>query len=264
MDGFRLEPSVPDPDHGLPTIYLEDIYEDFCTDEDLNRVLSSAAYVLSAYSRNSLPGCSTGDFRLMKDHVVMCLINREMNTELLKEIPHREILDLAIIYRIVMREEDIGIMSLIINEQIREQMELTEEELNRIARKNTKRVFPVRILDDEAPPYIMTNDAMINGATTMLYREEMCELSRKIGGDFFILPSSIHEFFAFPSSDADPWSMAAMLAGGNGTVTGWSDVLSNSIYRYSSDDGSLSICATVAEGNRIVETAGCKTECDLI
>lgn len=242
-DGIILAPPEKDISVPLPTLYLDDLYEDFCTDEDMNRVLSNAAFVMMKYSGESFEEARPDNLKNMKDRVVMNLINRDMNGELLKDLPHREIMDLAIIYRIVVRTEEKGILSLMINHDVCREMGLDEEELYRLARINTRRIFPAKIIDDEGPMCIMTNDAVINGATTMLYKDEMKKLSDKIGGDFFILPSSVHEFFAIPTEYEDAGRLAQMLAGGNGNVTDWSEVLSGSIYVYSAERKDLRICA---------------------
>lgn len=242
-DGFILSPPEMDPSRPMPTLYLDDIYEDFCVDEDLNRVLSNAAFVLMKYSGETFDEARPDNLKNMKDRVVMNLINRDMNCELLKDLPHREIMDLAIIYRLVVRTEEKGILSLMINHDVCREMGVDEEELYRLAKTNTRRIFPAKIIEDEGAMCIMTNDAVINGATTMLYRDDMKKLSEKIGGDFFILPSSVHEFFAIPTEYEDVGRLAAMLAGGNGNVTDWSEVLSGSIYLYSAERNDIRICA---------------------
>lgn len=243
-DALTMRPPDPVASEPMPTLYLEDIYEDFCCDEDLNRVLSKSAYILAAYSGMDLPMEDRENFSAMKDKVVMNLINREMNEELLEDLPHRDFMDLAIIYRIVFRTDENGILSLMVNDEIRKRMGVTEEELQDLARENTRRIFPAQIMEQNEYMYIMTNDAIVNGATTMLYKEDMKALAEKIGGDFLILPSSVHEFFAIPANKGDVGKMAAMLAGGNGTVTDWSEVLSRSIYLYSAEQEELRMCAT--------------------
>lgn len=46
--------------------------------------------------------------------------------------------------------------------------------------------------------YVMTNETRLNGAACMFYKGFLASLSRKLGCDFIILPSSIHEIILLP------------------------------------------------------------------
>ena len=95
----------------------------------------------------------------------------------------------------------------------------------------------------EESVYVMTNASGLHGASTMLYEEEMRKLGERIGEDFFILPSSIHEFFAIPVSRSCPENLTRLLENGNCTVTQGAEILSGSIYRYSREKGIMEICS---------------------
>lgn len=247
LDGFCLMPPGGEANLALPTLYINDIYDDFCTDQDLERVMTEIAAVFTTYSGRYIPEEMIPNVREMKDRIVMNLISKELNRKLLEELPHREVMDLAVIYRVIMDKNEEGINSFMLSNPMMEELGLSESELYDLALENSRRIFPAQMIRGEDDVYIMTNDSGINGATTMLYREEMKTLSEKIGGDFFILPSSIHEFFAIPMGVSDLESLARMLVGGNYTVTRAVDVLSRSIYMYSAATHGLHRCATCVQ-----------------
>ena len=64
---------------------------------------------------------------------------------------------------------------------------------------------------------MMTNEAKVHGATTMMYKDAVKVLAEKIGGDFYLIPSSIHEVMAIPEGTLDPKKLILMLEEGNRT-----------------------------------------------
>lgn len=71
------------------------------------------------------------------------MINREKNRELLKKISHRNFLDFAVIYRIVVKESWDGFSSMRVSNGLLERWDITEEKLFEIAWKNMRRRMPV-------------------------------------------------------------------------------------------------------------------------
>ncbi len=246
-DGFCMVPPMPRTNLALPTLYMDDIYEDFCQDQDLNRVMTEIACVFTTYSGRYVPDDMVPDIKELKDSIVMNLINTELNKRLLEDLPHRNVMDLSVIYRVIVDKTEEGMNSFLLSYEMLKELDIDEEELYDLALENSRRIFPARMLPGHDDIYIMTNEAGINGATTMLYEKEMKDLSEIIGGDFFILPSSIHEFFAIPVEIGELEDLARMLVGGNYTVTRAADVLSRSIYMYSGETGSLIKCATCVQ-----------------
>ncbi len=241
-DGFYLCP--PKEDHRpMATLYFDDLYMDFTVDESMDRVLAAAAEALTCTGPCSVLEELGEDLPGLKDRLVVCLVNEKMNRALLDEHPHRMFMDMAAIYRVMVRDENRGFYSFVLTYDIMKSMGLTEEEVFDFALANTKRIFPADVLGGEESVYVMTNDAGIHGASTMLYEEDMQKLADRIGEDFFILPSSIHEFFAIPVSRSTPENLTRLLENGNCTVTRDAEILSGSIYRYSRETGAMEICS---------------------
>lgn len=92
------------------------------------------------------------------------------------------------------------------------------------------------VLKNDPQQYVLTNQNKINGAAVILDNDFMQEVAEKLGGDFYILPSSIHEFVAQPikGSSMSLEEINAMIAEINETQVGAEEVLCNKAYAYDS------------------------------
>ena len=78
------------------------------------------------------------------------------------------------------------------------------------------------------------------GATAVFYPEIMNEVRDRIGEDFYLIPSSIHEFLAVPRTlSATPEDVAEMVANVNASDVAERDRLSNSVYTYNFNDSTI-------------------------
>lgn len=240
-DAFCLFPPGRPTNIAVPTLYLDEIYEDFKRDEDMDRVLQAVADVIQTWSGYEVP--EFGEFSLQEhtDSIVADLISTEMNRELLEEVPHTDFLDMSIIYRAIHSINEAGINSAVITSKMLEKTDLTADDLYRLAMQNTSRLFPAKRYQGNGDGvFVMTNEHYCGGAVTMLYEEDMKKLADRIGGDFFILPSSRHEFFAVDVRKSDATNLVKMLAAGNNNITDPVDLLSRSIYRYDAGEEKVS------------------------
>ena len=86
----------------MPNIYLDEMYEEFQKVEDLDVVLRLMAAMVIHYTGRFKPSEVDLDFKQKKDAIVMNLINTKKNRALLEHVPHKDVLDLSIVYRIIM------------------------------------------------------------------------------------------------------------------------------------------------------------------
>ena len=215
-----------------PNIYLDDYYEEFKECQDMDQILQKIAACIIQFT-GKLP-CGEADFDLKnrRESVVMNIINREKNEELLKNVPHKEFLDLAVIYRIVMTQEEDGLNTILITYDIMKEMDVSEEDLEQIAMENTMRMFPATITSFSEHIYMMTSTIKINGATTMMYHEAIKNFSKKIGKNLFVVPSSIHEVMLIPEKSADLEFIKQTLEEGNRLYVTPKEYLSGNVYFY--------------------------------
>ena len=73
------------------------------------------------------------------------------------------------------------------------------------------------------------------GAASMLYEEPIHELAEQVGGDLYILPSSVHEVIAVPADFGSPEELAEMVYEINMEQVDINDRLSNQVYHYDRD-----------------------------
>lgn len=157
------------------------------------------------------------DRKFILDHVEYQLVNAERNAERLKDIPGKKIADLVAIYRVVIGLDEDGMKSYVLTNTNLASSKISLEELDEAAKKNTEKSgFSVRTMSEvmyeltgvnpgpeiEEPDgpqmYVLTNARKLHGANIMLYKEYLEIAAKKMNGDFYILPSSIHELLAVP------------------------------------------------------------------
>ena len=254
-----------------PVIYINDIMHDI--DNGSMTVEDAAKKIVRLYEQNVPPVTGNNIMDMLKntDNIIFQLVNTKQNKELLDEVPHREYLDLSIIYRSVICINGYGeISSAIINNSLAKILGLSEEDLFRFAVENTRRLLPPVIynmsdfiirqaaeagvpMDDisemikdfeNAPKmYIITNKSHINGAASMLYEEKLHEIAESLGTDLYIFPSSIHEVMIISVDGADTLDHSGMVSEINRTSLSPEERLSNNVYLYDKDLRKVSLAS---------------------
>ncbi len=253
-----------------PAIYLESLFEAYMNGR-LN-VSEAVNEVLRAYSKSletplgalSIVG-NIERFDWAKDKIVLRLVNARKNEALLKEVPHREFLDLAVIYCIMIAESATAGMSatVTIKNELMEMWGVTEDDLYDIAMVNTPNVKAPVVEDLEsllrelvgeadqdvlfppcdelqAPMTVVTTEDRCNGDVAILYPGVLEDLAKKQGGNLFLLPSSIHEFIAVPAT-LDPRELAELVQSVNCSVLEDTDYLSDAVYLYDLSTRKISV-----------------------
>lgn len=245
------------------SIYVNEMYEKYRECGNLEMVLQAAAwkYVQSADMLKERQMEMPMGIEHFKDNVIMCLINTEQNREMLADIPSREFQDLSVIYRLVVKSYPDALESTILSNEMAEMAGMTEEELFQYAVENTRRINPVSVtcmgdLFDGIPKgidipqevreememakrtaesmWIISNSSGIYGAVSMLYEENLHQLSEKLGENLFILPSSINEVITIPEDMAEKnmTHLLEMVQAVNMGSLELEERLSNSVYHY--------------------------------
>ncbi len=123
--------------------------------------------------------------------------------------------------------------------------EIEDPELKIIA-KMLEAELDTQIPEGTPQLYIATNDRETNGAAVLLYDGLLEGFARRMGSDFYIFPSSIHEtlFLPIPSDlgDKDRSYMLEMVRGVNASgEVAPEDILSDNVYHYHVGDGSVTL-----------------------
>lgn len=143
------------------------------------------------------------EFEKMKDKIYCKLINAERNREHLDKVPHRKFLDLAIVYRVLVSSNEETITASLIDNEVMEHFDVTEEELYEIAIQNTPRLFPSKFSITKMSANTMEDASVIiqshrgaEGTTAFLYPDELNKVADALGSDLYLIPLSQDEVFA--------------------------------------------------------------------
>ena len=216
-----------------PVIYLENSYQNYRNGESLENITEGIKYAYREGKNSTVyTRCKGLADQEITGRVRMVLVNAERNQERLKELPHRLVEDLAVIYRFHIGKDENGLYSAVINQSMLDYWKMTEEELFDTAMACRKELAPYRLQFLFPDTLVLTNQEQIEGAACLLYPEALEEISGRLGGDFVILPSSIHEIIAMESREADPERLNLMVKEVNETAVAEDEILSDHAYFY--------------------------------
>lgn len=196
-----------------PTIYLNGYYQKFLDGKTLVYVLDE---IIKVYDENQISSFDVGtfiDFDRAKKQIKCRIINTEWNKELLELVPHVDFLDLSVIFMVETELIPGGFIT-IYNHHL-DIWEVSEEEVIKAAKENfSKEDFQITNMlvilyglreDDEemnvfrealgfdTEMYVLTNQSKLFGAVAILQEKCMEEVAKLFNGNFFIIPSSVHE-----------------------------------------------------------------------
>ena len=238
-----------------PTIYLDGYFADYKDGRTMENICKE---IVQVYEKNKVQKDfsleQVTDFKNVKDRICFKLVNREKNAELLADIPYVEYQDLAVVFYILVSKDKNGITSITVRNSLMDMWGMDADILYHLAKKNTQRLFRGRvssmmevmaeIISDSAdafedsafPMYVATNVFKMNGACILLYDGVLEKFAEKIGGDFYILPSSVHEVLFVPvNRDMDARYLIEMVREVNATQVAPDEVLSDNVYMYHAD-----------------------------
>jgi len=260
--------AVKDMGRVTPIIYIDSFYEEY---EDGEVCLPEVAdRVVEIYNQNKVDdGDELGremsslilDWERAKEHIVVSVRNADMNKELLEEVPHSQIGDLAVMYRINLDVEPRtmkGVCSVLVTNAFKEHWgDLAFASLDKTAWENTRNIRPYKVngmldvlmgmsggeLPDEIAEaagdpmgmHILSNAEGIDGACYILDGKTLDEVMERLGWEngLYIIPSSIHEAILLPyKSDIEPDFIMGMIGEVNAAEVQPEEVLSYKLYRY--------------------------------
>lgn len=218
-----------------PTLYFNNMYDYYNgTDAAIEELaLNAFETMLEGVNQTEITE-ELPDKEKFMENIFFQIINTEKNKTLLLEVPHREYLDLSIIYRYAVNISDNDIATTTINYILMDEFKLTEEELYEAAYKNTRRILEPKVVSPGFPGFFMiTNDQNIFGANGILYKDIIAKEAKKLNTDVYLIPSSIHEFLIQPVSNTlKPKDLKEIIKDANENVIGPEDYLSDSLYIY--------------------------------
>ncbi len=191
------------------------------------------------------------DYDQAKTHLFVEVVGAERNAALLDRVPHMQIEDMAMVYRVQIGGVGDGMASTLITNDLMNHMGVTKEQLHQDALRNAQEILPARMqklseviaemtgmppeeLDGAVPPlYVLSNEEKIKGAAALFYPDMMEQCTKEMGGDYFVLPSSVHEVLLLADTgEMKAEELKAMVSSINGEVVDPKDVLTDQVYHY--------------------------------
>lgn len=235
-----------------PSIYLDAYFDEYRKGVPVSHLANLVLEQCSAYGRGiRLP---ENFFRVYDDvapHLFCKLVNAAMNRTALCDVPNRPWMDLALVCYYRIDEEILQDASILIRREHLNFWGISENRLFRDAWSNTKKLQkPVFVSlrsalqdmdavcpeEEDSPLYILTNEQKCFGAVCIGYPEEPEKIAAVIGGDYYIIPSSIHECLILGADEMyRPETLNRMVRDINRSQLEPQEVLSDHVYFYDAE-----------------------------
>lgn len=247
-----------------PCFYLDGYYRAFQNGSMNVNETADIVYDHIMECQKNIPDISLKDllkWESIKGFIYPKLVNTGMNREQLGKIPHRNFMDLSVVYYIKVTADGKGIGTIPIHNGYMELWYQDENTLYEVSLKNMSEPGSILFEDmlsfipqwllpdfdkasDRLKIYVLTNSDKCFGASEILKSAVMEEISQKIG-DFIVLPSSVHEVLVIPerNSAEDYSSLASMVREINQQAVSPEERLSDHVYTYSRHNRELKVAA---------------------
>lgn len=255
-----------------PTINMEHTYDDFISDPEMtikdvmrgiSRVIQEATLDVDL---NQL-----SHYEKAKERLFVRVTSAERNTEVLGNVPHQLKDDLALTYHILIEAKGDEMGSTMVTNDMLNVYGISAEQLHADAMENSSKLMPVhvavmgtvieqlmRIASAEVlrdaqpdsivdiiaegvrandPMIVVTNNHTVNGASAIFYPNVLDQISEGFQGDFFILPSSVHETLVIPDNGTFEYAgLREMVQQINESEVSPEDRLADDVYHYDAKD----------------------------
>ena len=246
-----------------PTIYLDSFYYSYgrgMTGEEIVNVIVNS--YRSVPENGEIDLSFFKDFEKVKEKLAYRLVNRKYNAKFLADVPFIPYMDLAICFFISYSDSVLGDGTILVQNSHMKLWNTDVRELFELAQQNTPRLYPMDMIGMEAmleelmceqgmpreeihsqleqlhyPMFVLTNTKRLHGAATILYPDLLQQVADRAEGDFYIIPSSVHEVIIVPFGEGmEQRIIKDMIYDTNRTRVEPEEVLSDSLYAYNVKD----------------------------
>lgn len=238
-----------------PTIYPKDYERDVAAGMSIYEIAEKIkSQVEHAYEQAPKIPILTSEEA--SKHIKLVLINKEQNSEVIKNCPHYDVgdTDITAIPRWFLdTSPGADTASFIVTNDVAKNLNMTAKEIIDVGFKNIQSDgYKVRSMEevisemmdpefsgmmpqrDDVPQMIViSNESGIYGAAGIINEKAMKQVANKLGTDeFYLIPSSVHETIAIRSDINSPTDIKAMICEVNSTQLSKQDFLSNELVKY--------------------------------
>ncbi len=236
---------------------LEDLYGRMDNGTSMNELLNSMEQNIDEVIHNmpQIDPHSLNDYSHMKESLTLQMIPIAGNEEKLSELPHKTVEDMALVYRFDMGSNEQGSSSILITNRLLDNYGITAEQLHADAVEAAVENHPATlrnmnevlrdlmgdmggafIPDEPSPMWVASIEGGQNGAGVLQYPGFLDQAAETLGGDFYVLPSSIHEVLFIPDDGSMELSnLEDIVRDVNATQVAPADRLSDNVFHYDSE-----------------------------
>lgn len=248
-----------------PTIYLNSFWKEYEAGKNMEDILEQIAEIRVEHEvTNDFDINEISNFERVKERITCRLVNAEQNAEYLSDKPHKLMGDLAVTYHVAIAAREDGWMTTPVTNHLLKEYGINAENLHENAKKNMETLFPLTfkgmsevmadmmgieqaemmglfpVAPEDEKLFVLTNTSKLHGAAALLSEKIMSEITEKIGPDFYILPSSVHEVLIVPKTAGMNLSdLEGMVREVNATQVAPEERLSDHVYEYDSKNHEL-------------------------
>ena len=233
-----------------PIIYMEAYYSMYCEGVPVEVLAEHMLMILQMTP--AIPDYDFEeffDFHKIKHRIVYKLINAKKNAKLLKKVPNLPMLDFAVVFYVLVSIDENESCSILIRNEHMNEWKLPISILYQYAKDNTQRLCPyvIKPLEelfeedafDEVPDsslIVLTNRKNVNGASVILYPNMPKVIFDYVGKNYYLLPSSIHEFLIVPDHEhINPLKLKGIVRDINEKLVDREEFLSDNIYYFNGE-----------------------------
>ncbi len=237
---------------------LDTIYQSYEDGVDYNDVVNRATTAIEAGIKSTpdIDVAEITNYEAMKGKLAMEVVSADRNADMLENVPHENMEDMAVVYRLILGQDSDGRSSILVTNDLMEQFGVTHEQLHEDAMVNAPEIRPSEIrgmsevmMDMMGPgmiPEIALEDEQmfvagvsdnIHGAGVIAYPNFFEDAAEKLGGDYYVLPSSIHEVLLVrDNGEMTAKDLEAMVREVNATQVAPEEQLTDHVYHYDSKE----------------------------
>lgn len=252
-----------------PNIYLDDAYKDYKNGKSLQDITTGIiAARADCNDEIEFDADRFTDYEWVRSRLSIKLIGKESNSRQLKEIPHVEFYDMAVVFCVDIDDDSIGKGSILIRNEHMDEWGINVKRLHEDAMNSATHKSPPimkdmisvltemieekysgfegsvekkrlgEMLKDQSGGdpvmYVITNRSKIHGAAVIAYPGMLHDVGETLGSDYYLLPSSINEVIVLPINDVNDngIQLSQMVKEINATNLIPEEVLTDHAYRY--------------------------------
>ena len=255
---------------------LDEIFHAMERGRDYSEVLSGVTESLKG-SLEHMPKFQVSDltnYAEMKNRLAMEVVSAERNAKMLQDVPHEQMEDIAVVYRLVLDSSKDASSTILVTNDLMDKFGITHEQLHDDAMKNAPLIRPAEIkgmgetlneiehgpvLEPDPDEFLFVAGVpdQTHGAAVIAYPNFFEEAAEKLGGDYFIIPSSIHEVLLVKDTgEMNARDLAALIREVNATEVAPEDVLTDHAYHYDSKEHIFESADKFEERQAEMEAAG--------